>query len=158
MNEAEMANVKIPIAFTFGTFETSKTSELSELLINKPKYEEYLKKKAIELEEDSEKFVTITKKDKLNSIVFQDRMKTNAQMCGYAKEQFLEKHNLSANSTLEQLSKHTSKLDALFPDWIVHRKKNLTIKERAKYCANNGDIIDIFANHLDLDSKNNNKK
>ena len=31
-------------------------------------------------------------------------------------EQFLEKHNLTANSTLEQLSEHAPKLDALLPD------------------------------------------
>ena len=31
-------------------------------------------------------------------------------------EQFLEKHNLSADSTPEQLSKHAPELDALLPD------------------------------------------
>src|ERR1043166_1131986 len=79
-------------------------------------------------------------------------------------EQFLEKHNLSANSTLEQLSKHAPELNALLPDWMAcrcvkvvltrgtdnrrsfskekievllpdKRKGKLTIEERAKYCA-----------------------
>ncbi|PKK57478.1 hypothetical protein RhiirC2_763927 [Rhizophagus irregularis] len=31
-------------------------------------------------------------------------------------EQFLEKHNLSADSTPEQLSEHAPELDALLPD------------------------------------------
>ncbi|RIA98279.1 hypothetical protein C1645_813009 [Glomus cerebriforme] len=86
-----------------------------------------------------------TQKPKANNFVF-------------ILEQFLKKHNLSANSTSKQLSKHASKLDVLLPDWIARRykrKKNLTIKKKAKYCAKNGDIIDIFANHLDLSPKNN---
>ncbi|CAG8635551.1 2167_t:CDS:1, partial [Paraglomus occultum] len=45
-----------------------------------------LRKKAIELGEDPDKFVTITEKDKLDSIAFRDRMQTDARMCGYAKE------------------------------------------------------------------------
>ena len=36
-------------------------------------------------------------------------------------EQFLEKHNLTANSIPEQLSKHAPKLDALLPDWMACR-------------------------------------
>ncbi len=99
-------------------------------------------------------------------------------------EQFLEKHNLSADSTLEQLSKHASELDALLPDdWMARRcvkvvlangtnnrrsfskekidafmpdkrKKTLTIEGRAEFCATAGDAIDIFTHHLDLDLKN----
>ncbi|CAG8618709.1 5429_t:CDS:2, partial [Diversispora eburnea] len=44
------------------------------------------REKAIKLEEDPDKFVTITEKDKLDSIAFRDRMQTDARMCGYAKE------------------------------------------------------------------------
>ena len=36
-------------------------------------------------------------------------------------EQFLEKHNLSADSIPEQLSKHAPELDALLPDWMARR-------------------------------------
>ena len=37
-------------------------------------------------------------------------------------EQFLEKHNLSADSIPEQLSKHAPELNALLSDnWIAHR-------------------------------------
>jgi len=93
---------------------------------------------------------------------------------------------LIADSTSEQLSEHTPKLDALLLDWIVYRcvkvalvkgtdnrrsfnkeqieallpdkrKKKLTIEERAKYYAKTGNVMDIFANHLDLDPKNNNE-
>ncbi|CAJ0642953.1 926_t:CDS:2 [Entrophospora sp. SA101] len=45
-----------------------------------------LRQKAVELGEDPDKFVTITEKDKLDSIAFRDRMQTDARMCGYAKE------------------------------------------------------------------------
>ena len=45
-----------------------------------------LREKAIELGEDPDKFVTITDKDKLDSIAFRDRMQTDARMCGFAKE------------------------------------------------------------------------
>ena len=91
-------------------------------------------------------------------------------------EQFLEKHDLSADSISEQLSKHAPELDALLPDWMVRRcvkvalangtnnrcsfskkkidafmpnkrKKNLTIERRAKYCAKASDFVDIIANH-----------
>src|SRR3954452_11879653 len=96
-------------------------------------------------------------------------------------EQFLKKHNLTADSTPEQLSKHAPELDALLPDWIARecvkvalargtnnrginnrrsfskeqiealipdkRKKNLTIEERAEYCAKVSNFVDIIANH-----------
>ena len=91
-------------------------------------------------------------------------------------EQFLEKHNLTADFTLEQLSEHAPKLDALLPDWMAcrcikvaltrgtdnrcsfskekievllpdKRKGKLTIEKRAKYCAKDGDFVDIIANH-----------
>ncbi|CAG8565889.1 940_t:CDS:2 [Ambispora gerdemannii] len=98
-------------------------------------------------------------------------------------EQFLEKHNLAADSTLEQLSEHAPELDALLPDWMARRcvkvaltrgtdnrrsfskekievllpdkrKGKLTIEERAKYCAKDGDFVDIIANHWALGPKN----
>lgn len=43
-----------------------------------------LREKAIKLGEDPDKFVTITEKDKLDSIAFRDRMQTDARMCGVA--------------------------------------------------------------------------
>ncbi|CAG8454998.1 8466_t:CDS:2 [Cetraspora pellucida] len=98
-------------------------------------------------------------------------------------EQFLEKYNLMAYFTSKQLSKHAPKLDALFLNWMTcrcvkvtfargtgnrclfsgeqveallpdKRKRKLTIKERTKYCAKIGDIMDIFTHHLDLGPKN----
>src|SRR3954447_7167654 len=79
-------------------------------------------------------------------------------------EQFLKKHNLTADSTPEQLSEHAPELDTLLPDWMAcrcvkvaltrgtdnrrlfskeqieahlpdKRKGKLTIEKRAKYCA-----------------------
>src|SRR5438045_3544113 len=99
-------------------------------------------------------------------------------------EQFLEKCNLSASSTPEQLSEHAPELDALLPDWMAcrcvkvalakpkhsfskekieallpdKRKGKLTIEERAKYCAKDGDFIDIVANHWRLGPKNKDEK
>ena len=99
-------------------------------------------------------------------------------------EQFLKKHNLSADSTPEQLSEYAPELDALLPDWMAHRcvkvalakstenrrlfskerieallpdkrKGKLTIEERAKYCAKSGDFVDIVANHWCLRPKSN---
>ena len=102
-------------------------------------------------------------------------------------EQFLEKHNLSADSTPEQLSKHAPELDALLPDWMARRcvkvalangtdnrhsfskekieafmpdkrKGKLTIEERAKYCTKDGDFVDIIANHWAVGPKNKDEK
>jgi hypothetical protein len=98
-------------------------------------------------------------------------------------DQFLEKCNLSASSTPEQLREHAPELDALLPDWKARkcvkealartgqtrrpfskerieallpdkRKGKLTIEERAKYCAKAGTALDIFAHHLELGPKN----
>src|SRR3954451_18635442 len=84
-------------------------------------------------------------------------------------EQFLKKHNLTADSTPEQLSEHALEFDVLLPDWIARRcvkvalarstnnrrsfsqekieallpdkrKGKLTIEERAKYCTKTGDF------------------
>src|ERR1044072_2167310 len=109
-------HVEAPVASTLGTSETfkaskipesSNTSELFEPEIDKPastklfeptgevspsillsrtQREGRFRKKAIALGEDSDKFVTITDEDKRNSLTFCDRMKTDARMCGYAKE------------------------------------------------------------------------
>ena len=45
-----------------------------------------LRKWAVDHNEDPDKFVTVTEKDKLYSIAFRDRMQTDARMCGFAKE------------------------------------------------------------------------
>ncbi|RGB24179.1 hypothetical protein C1646_773465 [Rhizophagus diaphanus] len=64
-------------------------------------------------------------------------------------EQFLKKHNLSAVSTLEQLSEHAPELSASLPDWKACKK------ERVEYCAKGGDAMDIFTHYLELGPKNN---
>ncbi|PKK71560.1 hypothetical protein RhiirC2_711029, partial [Rhizophagus irregularis] len=76
-------------------------------------------------------------------------------------EQFLEKCNLSASSTSEQLSEHAPELDALLPDWMARRyvkKENLTIEGKAEYCAKAGDFVDIIANHWAVGPKNKDEK
>ncbi|CAG8753891.1 26494_t:CDS:2, partial [Dentiscutata erythropus] len=72
-------------------------------------------------------------------------------------KQFLEKHNLTADSTPEQLNEHAPKLDVILPDWMARRcvKVALAREKRAKYCAKIGDAMDIFTHHLDLGPKNN---
>jgi hypothetical protein len=64
-----------------------KPNEVStSILLFRAQREERLRKKAIELGENPDIFITITEKDKLDSITFWDRMKTDARMCGWAKE------------------------------------------------------------------------
>ncbi len=62
------------------SFENIKPSskEGSFTFLNRQQHKKYLKKKAIKLDEDSDIFMTITKKDRLNSIAFQDRIEMNA--------------------------------------------------------------------------------
>ncbi len=56
------------------------------ILLSRAQREERLRKKAVELEENPDVFVTITEKDRLDFIAFCNRMKTNSRMCGYIKE------------------------------------------------------------------------
>ncbi|CAG8798707.1 19891_t:CDS:1 [Cetraspora pellucida] len=89
-------------------------------------------------------------------------------------DQFLNKYNLSAESNPLQLRIHADELGTMLPDWkarkdvkkALHRrlfknnqiealvlnnkKKRLTIKERAQYCAKTGDVWDIYLHALDL--------
>ena len=58
----------------------------SAILLSRAQREERLRKKAVELGEDPDVFITITEKDRLDSITFRDKMKTDSRMCGYAKE------------------------------------------------------------------------
>ncbi|RIA82627.1 hypothetical protein C1645_835052 [Glomus cerebriforme] len=104
---------EVPVASISGTSETSKTSELSnrpetskppkpiepisnmmkapkpssnEILSARAQREERLRKWAIDHGEDPDIFITITKKDRLDSITFRDRMETDSRMCGWAEE------------------------------------------------------------------------
>ena len=58
----------------------------SAILLARQQRKDHLRKRAVELGEDLDVFVTITEKDRLDSIAFRDRMETDSQMCGYAKE------------------------------------------------------------------------
>ena len=58
----------------------------SAILLARAQREERLRKKAVELGENPDDFVTITKKDRLDSIAFRDRMETDSRICGWAIE------------------------------------------------------------------------
>ncbi|GBB91680.1 hypothetical protein RclHR1_19040003 [Rhizophagus clarus] len=63
------------------------SNELSSaILLSRAQREERLRKKAVELGEDPDVFMTITKKDRLDSITFRDRMETDSRMCNWAEE------------------------------------------------------------------------
>jgi len=99
-------------------------------------------------------------------------------------EQFLERYNLSAKSTTEQLSKHASELNALLPDWKARkcvkealargtekrsvfskeqigalvpdqRNKIYSVRKRVQEVAKSEDKWDIFINTLSLGPKGN---
>ncbi|CAG8575457.1 5275_t:CDS:2, partial [Scutellospora calospora] len=59
---------------------------LSAILLSRAQHKKHLRKRAIELSKNPNIFVTITKKDRLNSIAFCDKIKTDAWICGYAKK------------------------------------------------------------------------
>ncbi|CAG8473711.1 3082_t:CDS:2 [Cetraspora pellucida] len=65
----------------------------------------------------------------------------------------LNKYNLLAESNLLQLRAHADEFRALVPN---NKKKRLTIKERAQYCAKTKDVWDIWLHALDLAVPKNN--
>ncbi|CAG8724145.1 24165_t:CDS:2 [Dentiscutata erythropus] len=66
-------------------------------------------------------------------------------------DQFLNKYNLSAESTPLQLCAHADELNAMLPNWKAHkRKEKFTIKERAQRFAESGDLFDIYVDTLKL--------
>ncbi|RIA98278.1 hypothetical protein C1645_813008 [Glomus cerebriforme] len=73
-----------PISEVMNTFpkETDSSKPINEILstilLTRQQHEEHLRKRAAKLGEDPDVFMTITEKDKLNSIAFQDRMETDA--------------------------------------------------------------------------------
>ncbi|RGB21884.1 hypothetical protein C1646_777064 [Rhizophagus diaphanus] len=102
-------------------------------------------------------------------------------------DQHLEKYNLSAKSTPEQLSEHAPEFNASLSDWMARRcvkvplaksikkrsafskeqieafvpnkrKEKLTIEERAKYCAKTSDKWDIFIYSRDIGPKSKDNK
>jgi hypothetical protein len=67
--------------------DSPKSNEVSSaILLSRAQREERLRKKAVELGEDPDVFMTITEKDRLDSITFRDRMETDSRMCGWAEE------------------------------------------------------------------------
>ncbi|CAG8665118.1 665_t:CDS:10, partial [Dentiscutata erythropus] len=162
---------KALVASTSGTSKTFKTSNLPE-----PEINERSQKGRLETSKLPESIEPISK------VINAPSKETNSS--NPINKQFLEKYNLTADSTPEQLNEHAPKLDVLLPDWMARRcvkvalargtdnrrsfseeqieallpdkrKGKLTIEEKAKYCAKIGDAMDIFTHHLDLDPKNN---
>ncbi|CAG8749105.1 13525_t:CDS:2 [Cetraspora pellucida] len=92
----------------------------------------------------------------------------------------LNKYNLSAESNPLQLCAHADEISTMLPDWKAHKdvkealcqrlfkenqigalvsnnkKKRLTIKKRAQYCAKTKDVWDIWLHALDLAVPKNN--
>ncbi|CAG8784788.1 21212_t:CDS:2, partial [Cetraspora pellucida] len=68
-------------------------------------------------------------------------------------DQILNKYYLSAKLNPLQLHAHTDELRALV---LNNKKKRLTIKKRAQYCAKTKDIWDIWLYALDLAVPKNN--
>src|SRR3954447_11411045 len=106
-------DTRVPVVSTSGTTETIKLPESIEpinevvnmppketptdspkpinqvssaILLFRAQREERLRKRAVKLGEDPDVFVTITEKNRLNSIAFRNRMETDARMCSYAEE------------------------------------------------------------------------
>ncbi|PKK47583.1 hypothetical protein RhiirC2_803658, partial [Rhizophagus irregularis] len=67
--------------------DSSKPSEVSStILLCRAQREERLRKRAVELGEDPDVFVTITEKDRLDRLTFRNRMKADARVCAWAIE------------------------------------------------------------------------
>ncbi|CAG8641196.1 24877_t:CDS:2 [Dentiscutata erythropus] len=195
LRASDIEETKTPVALISGTSKTSKTSNLPEPEINKRSQKGQLEtSKLPESIEPISKVINAPSKETdsskpINEITLTTDMATKTATPKTRKpkvnnfvlvlEQFLEKHNLTADYTPEQLNKHAPKLDVLLPDWMARRcvkvalargtnnrrsfseeqieallpdkrKRKLTIEERAKYCAKIGDAMDIFTHHLDL--------
>ncbi|CAG8756808.1 8191_t:CDS:1 [Cetraspora pellucida] len=56
------------------------------ILLFRAQHKECFRKKAIELDKNPSIFITITEKDRLDSITFQNRIKTDSQICNYTKK------------------------------------------------------------------------
>ncbi|CAG8623345.1 1036_t:CDS:2, partial [Diversispora eburnea] len=59
-------------------------------------------------------------------------------------DQFLNKYNLSAESTPLQLCAHADELNAMLPNWKARKA------ERAQRFAESGDLFDIYVDTLKL--------
>src|SRR2546423_6194874 len=78
--------MNMPLKETLTNSPKPITEVSSAILLTRQQREERLRKKVVKLEEDPDVFVIITEKDRLNSIAFRNRMKTDSQMCSYAEE------------------------------------------------------------------------
>jgi hypothetical protein len=124
-----------PVASTSGTSETSKTPEpvndepetinqvSSDILMARAQREERLRKKAVELGEDPDAFVTITEKDRLDSKGFRDRMEMDSRMCGWAEETEddpKEHMDMTVRERLigEEIIRHSLEEDGIISSWF----------------------------------------
>ena len=95
----------------------------SAILLTRAQREERLRKKAVELGEDPDVFITITKKDRLDSIAFRDRMETDSRMCGWAEEleeDPKEHMDMTVRERLigEEIIRHGLENDGVTSSWL----------------------------------------
>jgi hypothetical protein len=83
--------------------EAPKQGVPSSILLSRAQREERLRKKAIELGEDPDKFITITAEDKSNSLTYRDRMETDARMCEFAIDSEEDPHDYMGMTVRERL-------------------------------------------------------
>ncbi|PKC57842.1 hypothetical protein RhiirA1_471874 [Rhizophagus irregularis] len=86
-NESSNEVVNLSSKETNVKHDSPKPNEVSSaILLARQQREERLRKKAVELGENPDAFVTITEKDRFDSITFRDRMVTDSRMCAWAIE------------------------------------------------------------------------
>ncbi|GBC17134.2 hypothetical protein GLOIN_2v1877063 [Rhizophagus irregularis DAOM 181602=DAOM 197198] len=86
-NESSNEVVNLSPKETNVKHDSPKPNEVSSaILLARQQREERLRKKAVELGENPDAFVTITEKDRFDSITFRDRMVTDSRMCAWAIE------------------------------------------------------------------------
>ncbi|CAG8634499.1 10371_t:CDS:2 [Cetraspora pellucida] len=119
-DEAESVNNKPEISPDLPANDELKSSNEE---VNTQLETSHLRKKAIKLGEDPDKFVTITKKDKLDFIAFHDRMQTNARMCSFAKEAEEDPSkymDMTVRERLisEEIIRHSFEEDEITSSWL----------------------------------------
>ncbi|PKK55494.1 hypothetical protein RhiirC2_802247, partial [Rhizophagus irregularis] len=111
---------------------------LSAILLSRTQREEHLKKRAVELGEDPDVFVTITEKDRLDSIRFWDMMETDSRMCAWAielEDDPKEHMNMTIRERLigEEIIRRSLEEDGIISSWLdtdEEWQKNVSILQK----------------------------
>jgi hypothetical protein len=119
--------VNIPPKEMIGPLKTDSPKPInqvsSDILMARTQREERLRKKAVELGEDPNVFVTITEKDRLDSKAFRDRMEIDSRMCGWAEETEddpKEHMDMTVRERLigEEIIRHSLEEDGIISSWF----------------------------------------